>query len=117
MSHFFLTFDDARQFYTTLIVIDYYENCYKPGTFTTAVGNCKADVGAALPVRGFFNGNAIAITVNFPHCKQVVAMTGHLTANRNALSTLWLDAIQAKDPTNKNWNANITGADYYARVR
>jgi hypothetical protein len=86
------------------------------GTFTTAVGNCKADVGVPLPISGFFNGNAIAITVNFPHCKQVVAMTGHLTANRHTLSTLWLDAAQAKDPIHKDWNANITGADYYEQV-
>jgi hypothetical protein len=87
------------------------------GTFTTAVGNCKTDVGVPLPVSGFFNGNAIAITVNFPHCKQVVAMTGHITANFNELSTLWLDATQAKDPVHKNWDANITGADFYERVR
>ncbi len=86
------------------------------GTFTTAVGNCKADVNVPMPISGFFNGNAIAITVNFPHCKQVVAMTGHLSANRDELATLWLDAMQAKDPAHKNWDANITGADYYQRV-
>ena len=86
------------------------------GTFTTAVGNCKTDVGIPLPISGFFNGNAIAITVNFPHCKQVVAMTGHLTANHHELTTLWLDAVQAKDPTHKDWDANITGADYYEQV-
>src|SRR5665213_934712 len=48
------------------------------GSFTTAVGNCQADVGVPMPVAGFYNGNAIAVTVNFPHCKQVVAMTGNL---------------------------------------
>lgn len=87
------------------------------GTFTTAVGNCKTDMNVALPISGFFNGNAIAITVNFPHCKQVVAMVGHLTHRHDKLTTLWLDAMQATDPTHKDWNANITGADDYERVR
>jgi hypothetical protein len=85
------------------------------GTFTTAVGNCKKDIGVPMPISGFFNGNAIAIAVNFPHCKQAVAMTGHLNANRDELATLWLDAAQAKDPVHQNWDANITGTDYYKR--
>lgn len=85
------------------------------GTFTTAVGKCAADVGVPIPLSGFFNGNAVAITVNFPHCQQVVAMTGHLTEQNNSLSTLWLDAAQSHDPIHKDWDSNITGADYYKR--
>lgn len=113
-----ITYKNQRGSVLTLI---WHENTQETGTlsgtFTTAVGNCKRDVGVPLPMRGFFNGNAVAITVNFPHCKQVVAMTGHLSANRDELATLWLDAVQAKDPVHKNWDANITGADYYERVR
>ncbi|CAN5220266.1 hypothetical protein BH10PSE19_BH10PSE19_14320 [soil metagenome] len=85
------------------------------GTFTTMVGKCAADVGVPVPLSGFFNGNAVAITFNFPHCQQVVAMTGHLTDQNNALSTLWLDATLSHDPIHKDWDANITGADYYKR--
>lgn len=85
------------------------------GTFTTAVGNCKTDMGIPMPISGFFNGNAISVSVNFPHCKQVVAMTGHLVEENNALYTLWLDASQSVDPMKKDWTANIAGADYFKR--
>lgn len=113
-----MTYKNQRGSVLTLIWhADTKETGTLSGTFTTAVGNCKRDVGVPLPISGFFNGNAVAITVNFPHCKQVVAMTGHLSANDNELTTLWLDAVQAKDPVHKNWDANITGADYYERVR
>ena len=86
------------------------------GTFTTNVGNCKADVGIPVPIRGYFNGNAIALIVNFPHCQQLVAMTGNLTDHYDELHTLWLDAHNVKDPVNKNWDSNIIGADSYKKV-
>lgn len=85
------------------------------GSFTTAVGNCKKDMEVPMPIAGFFNGNAISVTVNFPHCKQVVAMTGHLLEENKVLNTLWLDAAQSVDPMKKDWTANISGADYYQR--
>lgn len=69
-----------------------------------------------LPITGYFNGNAIAITVNFPHCKQVVAMTGNTTNDQGEIHTLWLDATQAKDPTGQDWNSNIVGADSYKKI-
>ncbi len=85
------------------------------GSFTTAVGNCKKDMEVPMPIAGFFNGNAISVTVNFPHCKQVVAMTGHLLEENKVLNTLWLDASQSADPMKKDWTANLSGADYYKR--
>lgn len=86
------------------------------GTFTTAVGNCKEDIGVPLPLVGYFNGNAISVTVNFPHCKQTVAMTGNLNNDASNLHTIWLDANQADDPQGKNWNANIIGSDTYQKI-
>lgn len=87
------------------------------GTFTTAVGNCKTDVGVPQPLSGYYNGNAIAVTFNFPHCKQVVAMTGNLLDGKNKIQTLWLDAQPAKDPHNKDWDSNIIGSDSYDKTR
>jgi hypothetical protein len=84
------------------------------GTFTSAVGNCKADINNKLPISGFFNYNAVAIAINFPNCGQVVAMTGTITDNE--LHTIWLDAAKADDPVTKNWNSNVVGADYYKKV-
>jgi hypothetical protein len=86
------------------------------GTFNTAVGNCKTDIGVPMPVAGYFNGNAIAITVNFPHCKQVVAMTGNVSSDLKTIHMLWMDANQAKDPQGKDWNSNILGADIYQKA-
>jgi len=83
------------------------------GTFTTAVGNCKKDMRVPLPLVGYFNGNIISVTVNFPHCKQIVAMTGNLNGDQTSIHTLWLDANQADDPQGKNWNTNIVGSDVY----
>jgi hypothetical protein len=81
------------------------------GTFTTAVGNCPTDMGVPMPITGYYNGNAVAISINFPNCKQVVAMTG--TISDTELHTIWLDAAQAKDPVVQNWNSNVIGADHY----
>lgn len=86
------------------------------GTFTTAVGNCTKDIGVALPLTGYFNGNAVAVTVNFPHCKQVVAMTGNISDRQKEIYTLWLDAAQSTDPRGNNWNSNIIGSDTFKRI-
>ena len=86
------------------------------GTFTTAVGNCKTDIGIPLPISGYYNANAISVTVNFPHCHQVVAMTGNLIENQSKLHTLWLDAAPVDDPRGNDWNSNIVGSDFYQRI-
>lgn len=84
------------------------------GTFSTAVGNCEKDMNVPLPISGYYNGNAVTITVNFPHCKQVVAMTGNMTNDQ--LHTLWLDAYPVNQPRTNDWNSNIVGADSYKRI-
>ncbi len=86
------------------------------GTFTSAVGDCKPDVGVPLPIFGFYNSNAITITVNFPHCQQVVAMTGNIINSQNQLHTLWLDAKPVNDPQGADWNSNIIGSDLYDKM-
>lgn len=86
------------------------------GTFTTAVGNCKKDIGVPLPLTGYFNGNVISISINFPHCQQTVAMTGNLSNNQSQIHTLWLDANQADDPRGKIWNSNIIGSDSFEKI-
>ncbi len=86
------------------------------GTFTTAVGNCKADVGVPLPISGYYNGNAVTVTVNFPHCKQAVAMTGNISNDKSTLHTLWLDVAPVDDPRGSDWNSNIVGSDSYEKV-
>jgi hypothetical protein len=86
------------------------------GTFTTAVGNCKQDIGVPVPLAGFFNGNAVAISINFPHCEQVVAMVGNLTDNQNKLHTIWLDTAQSQDPRGENWDSNIVGSDSFQKL-
>ncbi len=83
------------------------------GTFTSAVGKCAA--GNTVPITGYYNGNAIAITLNLPQCKQVIVMTGNLTNDNDEIHTLWLDAAQTADPRKDDWNTNIIGADHYKK--
>lgn len=85
------------------------------GTFTTAVGDCQKDMNVPVPISGFYNGNAITISINFPHCRQVVAMTGNVNKNKTQISTIWLDAYIAKDPLHKDWNTNLIGTDFYKK--
>jgi len=86
------------------------------GNFTTAVGNCKEDIGKPMPLSGYFNGNAISFVINFPHCKQVIAVIGNFIHDQSKIETLWLDANQINDPNSQNWNSNIIGSDHYERM-
>jgi len=86
------------------------------GTFTSAVGNCKTDVNSPMPLTGYFNGNVISVTVNFPHCKVVAAMTGNLTKNNEKLHMLWIVSSQAQDPQRADWNTNNIGSDSYKKI-
>ena len=85
------------------------------GTFSTAVGDCSQDMNVPVPISGFYNGNAIALSVNFPHCEQVVAMTGNTTKDKTRINTLWLDAHIAKEPMRADWNSNLIGSDFYKK--
>ena len=85
------------------------------GSFTTAVGNCQIEVGKPMALSGFYSGNAVTLSVNYPKCKKTIAMTGHFNADRTELDTLWMVAEESADPKGKNWNANIVGSDHYQR--
>lgn len=86
------------------------------GTFNTKVGNCAKDMNQALPVKGYYNGDALSVAVNFPHCKQTIAMAGNVSEDQNTIHMLWLDANQAKDSNGKDWNSNIIGSDVYTKL-
>lgn len=86
------------------------------GTFTTAVGNCKQDMQTPIPVVGFYNGNALSLAINFPHCRQVLVMAGHWLANKHKISMMWLDTRVAKHPLGKDWDSHLMGADFYKKI-
>lgn len=85
------------------------------GTFTTAVARCKSALDNSAPVTGYYNGNAVALTINYPACGSVVAMTGNLTNNNNELQTIWLVAKGADDPVHENWDSNLVGSDSFKK--
>ena len=87
------------------------------GTFITVVGNWPADMNKPMPLTGFFNGNAVAFTVNFPNCKQIVSITGNVIKDGDEIPTLALGIAQNEYPTGKNWNSNIIVADVYKKVK
>jgi hypothetical protein len=86
------------------------------GTFKTAVGDCKKDVGIPVPVTGYYNQNTITLSINFPHCKQVVSMVGNFNTSKDSLSTIWLNAKVAADSMHKDWNTNLIGMDTYQKI-
>lgn len=86
------------------------------GTFTSAVGNCAAALGKAVPVTGFYNGHAIALAMNFAPCKQVIAMKGHFDKKNQEINTLWLGVNTAKESATPQWDSNIIGHDHFVKV-
>jgi hypothetical protein len=87
------------------------------GTFTTAVGDCKAAINKPMPLTGIYTGTAVAITVNYPACNKVVAMMGNTNNQNSTLHTLWLVGANVTDPVKQNWNSNIVGSDDYKKIQ
>ncbi len=87
------------------------------GSFVTVVAskNCQQVIGKAVPVIGFYNGNAMALTINFPACEAVVGMVGNMV-KENIIQMIWLNAHQAKDPSGNDWNSRLIGYDEYRKV-
>lgn len=85
------------------------------GTFTNAVA-CKEGIGKALPISGFFSGDAIAIVVNSTPCKFVLSMSGHFTAQKEHMDLLWVITNQSKDPMGHDIQANLVGSDFYDKT-
>lgn len=87
------------------------------GTFSTAVSskNCQGVIGKPQPITGFYNGNAVAITVNFPTCHAVVAFIGNFNSD-NKLDTLWLDGHQGSTSNTSDWNNRLIGHDEFHRI-
>jgi hypothetical protein len=84
------------------------------GTFTTAVGNCQSDK-VPMPLTGYYNGSALVAVVNYPQCGAIAVITGDLDKHDN-IRSLWMDVRNAPRVANKQWKANIIGADFYRKV-
>ena len=80
------------------------------GTFNTAVGDCPADMHKPMPLQGYYNGSAFAVAVNFPHCHEVLAITG--TIDGQKIDTLDLDTYDHPGA----WDKTIIDADHYRQV-
>ena len=112
-----ITYKNQRGSTLTLVWHTHYHHTGTlTGTFTTVVGDCQADIGKPMPAYGFFNGQAIAITVNFPHCQQIVTITGNRSMNEKQLYTLWLDTRSVIDPLHQHWKGTIIGNDTYHKL-
>lgn len=85
------------------------------GTFTTNVSRCKEDIGKPQPVLGYYTGNAVAITINYPNCASVVVMTGVLSQDKTELNMQWIVNRHVNDPVNENWDSFIIGMDNFKK--
>ncbi len=83
------------------------------GLLSSKAAGCSQGVPAA--VSGVFTGNAIAVTVNYPKCDKVLAMTGNVKNNNAELQILWLMTAQAKDYMRDNVGNQI-GIDTYTKI-
>lgn len=85
------------------------------GLLTTKGGSCSQGAGIPAAVSGVFTGNAVALTVNYPKCDKVVAMTGNVKNNNTELQMLWLVTSQAKDYMRDNAGVNL-GSETYVKI-
>ena len=87
------------------------------GTFKTAVANsnCQNDIGKARPVTGFYTGNSITLSINYPNCGATIAVAGNFDKSNN-IETLWIVANQGQDSEGKNWNNRTLGHDQFEIV-
>jgi hypothetical protein len=86
------------------------------GLLTSKGGSCSQGAGMPAAVSGVFAGNAVALTVSYPKCDKVLAMTGNLKNNNTELQMLWLVTAQAKDYIRDNAGVNQVGADSYVKI-
>jgi len=85
------------------------------GLLTSKGGSCSQGSGMPAAVSGVYTGNAVALTVNYPRCDKVVAMTGNIKNNNAELQMLWLATSQAKDYMRDNAGVNL-GSDTYVKI-
>ena len=87
------------------------------GTFTTAVSNnkCKDVVGKPAPVSGVYVGNAVALTVSYPGCDSVLAMSGNVDKDRSEMNLHWLLTRQGQDTVQESWDTTLTGVDHFKK--
>lgn len=86
------------------------------GTVTLAIAdNHNKDVSVKFPLSGYYNGNVMAVIVNFSSSRQVTAVIGHFLDNKNKIQTLSLDALQTKNTHAEDWNTNIIRSGYYTK--
>lgn len=85
------------------------------GLLTSKGGSCSQGSGMPAAVSGIFTGNAVALTINYPKCDKVVAMTGNLKNGNTELQMLWLVTSQAKDHMRDNAGVNL-GSDTYVKI-
>ncbi len=85
------------------------------GLLTSKGGSCNQGAGIPAAVSGVFTGNAVALTINYPKCDKVVAMTGNLKNNNTELQMWWLASSQAKNYIRDNAGVNL-GSDTYVKI-
>jgi len=87
------------------------------GTFTSAVAlpHCSRIVNKARPITGFYNGNAISITVNYPSCGTILTWIGNVDRKQN-FHAMWLDTTQAADPHGKNFGSRTIGHEVFQAI-
>lgn len=85
------------------------------GTFKTAVSQCKAAIGQPMPATGVYNGNVLALTVNYPGCDTVLAFAGNTDKDHKDVSLHWFLTKHTAN-ISESWDATITGVDIFKSI-
>jgi hypothetical protein len=85
------------------------------GTFKTAVSQCKAAIGQPMPVTGVYNGNVLALTINYPACESVLAFSGNTDKDHSNVNLHWFLTKHAEN-LGESWDATTTGVDIFRSV-
>ncbi len=85
------------------------------GTFKTAVASTKKCIGYPAPIKGFVNGNAIALTIDMKGCGSptVLSQIGLLDEETNQIQTTSLILKRGND----EWNSKNLCNDTYTKMQ
>jgi hypothetical protein len=85
------------------------------GTFKTAVSKCKAAIGQPMPVVGVYNGNVLALTVNYPACESVLAFSGNTDKDHSRVNLHWFLTRHSAN-LGDSWDSTTTGVDVFKGI-
>jgi len=104
-STFILTWHPERSDYGTL-----------DGTFMSAKSVCRKAGDLPAQVNGVFSGNSVAMTISFPKCNKVIAISANVDKTAGSLQTLWVVPSKTTQQAFDSDGSNVISADSFVKI-